>query len=136
MFEAVLAGAVAGYAIAIPAVPHASGPVGWSGIAGGDRRGTNRRATTPAWTFRLLAVAVAVVVVAAGAGLFMKLAPAVIGGPSSPPSIVPAPHAAAVGQSARRGYGGYSCYDPVVSRVEWLRPISAVQTDRHKTPNF
>jgi Tol biopolymer transport system component len=39
----------------------------------------------------LLAVAVAVAVVAVGAGLFLRFSSAVIGGPSSPPSIAPVP---------------------------------------------
>ena len=40
---------------------------------------------------QVAAVGMAVVVVAAGAGLFLRLSPALIGGPSSPPSIAPVP---------------------------------------------
>ncbi len=57
-----------------------------------------RRATAPAWAFRVLALAVAVVVVVAGAGLFLKLSPALIGGPTpdacaspSQPAATPTP---------------------------------------------
>jgi Galactose oxidase, central domain len=52
-------------------------------------RAIGRQATTPAWAFRVLALAAAVIVVVAGASLFLKLSPALIVGPSSPPGPTP-----------------------------------------------
>jgi len=62
---------------------------------GRSPRATGRPAMTRAGVGRLLAVAMAVVVVAAGAGLFLKLSPALVAGPSDSPSIAPVPSSSA-----------------------------------------
>jgi Tol biopolymer transport system component len=54
------------------------------------RRAIGRPATARASLGRMLAV-VAVVAIAAGAGLFLRLSPAAVGGPSSAPSIAASP---------------------------------------------
>ena len=58
---------------------------------GRSPRAMGRPAMAPARRGRLFAVTAALVVVAIGAGLFLRLSPAVIVGPSGTPSIAPVP---------------------------------------------
>lgn len=67
---------------------------GLLGALSGPAASRTRRGPWPVTPRRILqvaALAVAAVVVATGAGMFLRLAPATIGGPSSPPSIAPVP---------------------------------------------
>jgi Tol biopolymer transport system component len=63
-------------------------------------RAMRRPATAPARAGRLFAIAVAIVVVATGASLFLGLLRGTIAGPSSPPSIAPAPSSSGATASA------------------------------------
>ena len=72
---------------------------GLLGVVSGRGASRTRRDPGTLTSRRILQVAalgLAVVVVAAGAGLFLRLSSALIGGPSSPPSIAPAPSSSVV----------------------------------------